>query len=177
MYYTRMYRFSTCASIYLSVVTKTSSYALSPPFLPPPPPPPLSLSLAHTLTNMTPLPSPSLPPQKRPLADSDLVFPDLSPAAAKRTRSSCDKVDNLSVSGRSRRGSFGQQRKKSGRRMSFGGLRRTAAGYVSIYKHVFRQGFFLQYIHVGGKSNLSSPPPCTNVHVCRDMLYLHVHVI
>ena len=147
-----LYRFSTCRCMCINLsVRNNENFKLCILFPPPPP-----LSLAHTLTNMTPLPlpSPSLLSQKRPLADSDLVFPDLSPAAAKRTRSSCDKVDNASVSGRSRRGSFGRQRKKSGRRMSFGGLRRTAAGYVTIYKHVFRQVFFTW----GGGSQTYLPP-------------------
>ena len=67
--------------------------------------------------------------QKRLSTDSGSGFPEDTPVATKRARNmSGEKSDESAAGGKGRRGSFGRQRRKSGRRMSFGGLRRAAAG-------------------------------------------------
>ena len=66
--------------------------------------------------------------QKRLSTDSGSGFPEDTPLATKRARNmSGEESDESATGGKGRRGSFGRRRRKSGRRMSFVGLRRTAA--------------------------------------------------
>ena len=69
--------------------------------------------------------------QKRLSTESGSGFPDDTPVATKRARNTSgggEKNGESAAGSKGRRGSFGRQRRKSGRRMSFGGLRRAAAG-------------------------------------------------
>ena len=67
--------------------------------------------------------------QKRLSTESGSAHYEDTPVATKRARNmSREESDESAAGGRGRRGSFGRQRRKSGRRMSFGGLRRAAAG-------------------------------------------------
>ena len=70
--------------------------------------------------------------QKRLSTESGLAFPEDTPVATKRAKgvSGGEESDESAAGGGGRRGSFGRRRrrKSGGRRMSFGGLRRAAAG-------------------------------------------------
>ena len=68
--------------------------------------------------------------QKRLSTESGSAFLEDTPVATKRARNvSGEKSDESAAGGKGgHRGSFGRQRRKSGRRISFGGLRRAAVG-------------------------------------------------
>ena len=67
--------------------------------------------------------------QKRLLTESGSAHLEDTPVATKRARNmSREENSDESAGGKGHRGSLSRQRRKSGRRMSFGGLRRAAAG-------------------------------------------------